>query len=307
MTSEPICVAPTGDICGEGVVWHAAHSAAYWTDINRFLIHRYTPVDRCVRTWFFDEPVTALTLTDRDDTLAVVLGSQVILWEPHSDHRSQPLYRLEQWPRVRFNDARTDKRGSLWIGSMHNNVNPDGSAGTVEGYDGLLYRLDPDNTITEWCYDLRIANTLAWSPDDRHFYFGDTLENTVWVYDYDPASGAIANRRPFLQGFSKGFPDGSCVDTEGYLWNCRFYGGCIVRVAPDGHIDRIVDMPVQNVTTCTFGGADRKTLYVTTASVQAPPADRLAGGLFTIQTETEGQPENRFAIFAQRDAAIGNR
>jgi sugar lactone lactonase YvrE len=307
MTSEPICVAPTGDVCGEGVVWHAAHSAAYWTDINRFLIHRYTPIDRCVRTWFFDEPVTALTLTDRDDTLAVVLGSQVILWEPHSDHRSQPLYRLEQWPRVRFNDARTDKRGSLWIGSMHNNVNPDGSAGTVEGYDGLLYRLDPDNTITEWCCDLRIANTLAWSPDDRHFYFGDTLENTVWVYDYDPASGAIANRRPFLQGFSKGFPDGSCVDAEGYLWNCRFYGGCIVRVAPDGHIDRIVDMPVQNVTTCTFGGADRKTLYVTTASVQAPPGDRLAGGLFTIQTETEGQPENRFAIFAQREAAIRKR
>lgn len=307
MTSEPICVAPTGDVCGEGVVWHAAHSAAYWTDINRFLIHRYTPGNQCVRTWFFDEPVTALTLTDRDDTLAVILGSQVILWEPHSDHRSQPLYRLEQWPRVRFNDARNDKRGSLWIGSMHNNVNPDGSAGTVEGYDGLLYRLDPDNTITEWCRDLRIANTLAWSPDDRHFYFGDTLENTVWVYDYDPASGAIANRRPFLQGFSKGFPDGSCVDAEGYLWNCRFSGGCIVRVAPDGHIDRIVEMPVQNITTCTFGGPDRKTLYVTTASIQAPPGDRLAGGLFTIHTETEGQPENRFAIFAQRDAAIRNR
>lgn len=307
MTSESVCVAPTGDVCGEGIVWHAAHSAVYWTDINRFLIHRYTPADRCVRTWFFDEPVTALTLTDRDDTLAVVLGSQVILWEPHSDHRSQPLYRLEQWPRVRFNDARADKRGSLWIGSMHNNVNPDGSAGTVERYEGLLYRLDPDDTITEWCCDLRIANTLAWSPDDRHFYFGDTLENTVWVYDYDPASGAIANRRPFLQGFSKGFPDGSCVDAEGYLWNCRFYGGCIVRVAPDGHIDRIVDMPVWNLTTCTFGGADRKTLYVTTASVQAPPGDRLAGGLFTIHTETEGQPENRFAIFAQRDAVIGNR
>ncbi|PYX37946.1 MAG: gluconolaconase [Acidobacteria bacterium] len=307
MTSEPICVAPTGDVCGEGVVWHAAHSAAYWTDINRFLIHCYTPADRCVRTWFFDEPVTALTLTDRDDTLAAVLGSQIILWEPHSDHRSQPLYRLEQWPRVRFNDARTDKRGSLWIGSMRNNVKHDGSAGTVEGRDGVLYRLDPDNTVTEWCCDLGIANTLAWSPDDRHFYFGDTVENTVWVYDYDPASGAIANRRPFLQGFSKGFPDGSCVDAEGYLWNCRFYGGCIVRVAPDGHIDRIVEMPVQNITTCTFGGPDRKTLYVTTASIEAPPGDRLAGGLFTIQTETEGQPENRFAIFAQRDAAIRSR
>ena len=75
-------------------MWNAAHAAAYWTDINRFLIHRYTPADKCVRTWFFEEPVTALSLTDRDDKLAVILGSQVILWEPDSDHRSEPVYRL---------------------------------------------------------------------------------------------------------------------------------------------------------------------------------------------------------------------
>jgi sugar lactone lactonase YvrE len=298
MISQPICVAPTGDVCGEGVVWHAAHSAAYWTDINRFLIHRYTPADRCVRTWFFEEPVTALTLTDRDDALAVVLGSQVILWEPDSDHRSEPLYRLDPWPRVRLNDARADRRGSLWMGSMRNNVNPDGSSGSVDGRDGLLYRLDPDQTITEWCCGVGIANTIAWSPDGRRFYFGDTLKNTIWVYDYDTVSGAIANRRPFLQGFSRGLPDGSCVDAEGCLWNCRFYGGCIVRVAADGGIDRVVEMPVQNITTCTFGGPNRKTLYVTTATIQAPSGDRLAGGLFTIETETEGQPENRFAFFA---------
>src|SRR5262249_639701 len=127
MISKPICVAPTGDVCGEGVVWHAAHSAAYWTDINRFLIHRYAPADHGVSSWFVEEPVTALTLTDRDDTLAVILGSQVILWEPQSDRRSQPVFRLDQWPRIRLNDARADPRGSLWIGSMRNNVNPDGS------------------------------------------------------------------------------------------------------------------------------------------------------------------------------------
>ena len=65
MVGDPVCVAPTGDVCGEGAVWHAAHDAVYWTDINRFLIHRFTPADRIVRTWIFDEPVTALTLTDR--------------------------------------------------------------------------------------------------------------------------------------------------------------------------------------------------------------------------------------------------
>jgi sugar lactone lactonase YvrE len=67
-------------------------------------------------------------------------------------------------------------------------------------------------------------------------------------------------------------------------------------VAPDGQIDRVVEMPVQNVTTCTFGGANRRTLYVTTATIQAPPDDRLAGGLFAIWTEVEGQPDGQIRI-----------
>ncbi|HTU33950.1 MAG TPA: SMP-30/gluconolactonase/LRE family protein [Candidatus Acidoferrum sp.] len=295
MTSQPVCVAPTNDVCGEGLVWHAAHNAVYWADINRFLIHRFTPADECVRTWLFDEPVTALALTDRDETLVVVLGPKVILWEPHADRRNEPIFRLEGWPEVRLNDARIDPRGSLWMGSMRNNVNADGSSSEAGGRDGVLYRLDPDGTVTEWCRDIGIANTLAWTPDRKCFYFGDTLQNVVWAYDYDATSGSISNQRPFLQNFERGLPDGSCVDAQGYLWNCRYYGGCIVRVASSGDVDRMVEMPVQNVTTCAFGGADGKTLYVTTARSEKSPHDRSAGGLFAIRTDIAGQPENRFA------------
>jgi sugar lactone lactonase YvrE len=289
-----MCVAPTGDVCGEGAVWHAAHSAVYWTDINRFLIHRYTLADQCVRTWFFDEPVTALALTDRDELLVVVLGSGVILWEPASDIRQKAIYQLEGWPAVRLNDARADPRGSLWVGSMRNNVNPDGSSGEAGGQDGILHRIDPDGRVTIHRRDIGISNTLGWSPDKKRFYSGDSLANVIWGYDYDAASGAITNEIPFFQNFDRGLPDGSTVDAEGYLWNCRYHGGCIVRVAPNGAVDRVVEMPVKNITTCTFGGSDLRTLYVTTASAQAAPRERLAGGLFAIRCDVRGQPENRF-------------
>lgn len=121
----------------------------------------------------------------------------------------------------------------------------------------------------------------------------------IWAYDYDAATGAISNERPFLEGFSRGVPDGSAMDSEGYLWNCRYYGNCVVRVAPDGKIDRVLEMPVKNITTCVFGGDDLSTLFVTTASAQAPAGDRLAGSLFSVRVGVRGQAENRFGLIAK--------
>ena len=294
MTGEVVCVAPMGDVCGEGAVWHAAENAVYWVDINRFLIHRFQVADAAVRSWIFDVPVTALSLTDRDDVLLVVLGSGVILWEPATDKRHDPLFKYDAWPAVRLNDARSDPRGSLWVGSMRNNIAADGSAIEFGETDGVLLRLDADGKTSVWRKDIGISNTMAWSPDRRRFYTGDSIANVIWAYDYDQATGAISNERPFLQGFARGLPDGSAMDAEGFLWNCRYFGNCVVRVAPDGKIDRVVEMPVKNITTCCFGGADLKTLLVTTASAHAPLGDRLAGSLFAIRTEVKGQAENRF-------------
>jgi sugar lactone lactonase YvrE len=294
--AEPICVAPTGDVCGEGAVWHAGENALYWTDINRFLIHRFEAASGNVKTWFFDEPVTAMILTTVPGTLAVVLGSGLILWEPAADTRRNYGFALPGWPDVRCNDARADPRGSLWIGSMWNNVNADGSPGEIKNGHGALYRLDPDLQVRQYRENLGIANTLAWNPRHTAFYFADSMANAIYQYDYDLKSGAISNERVFFADFSRGAPDGSAMDAQGYLWNCRYGGGCVVRVAPNGSIDRVVDMPVSNVTTCTFGGKDLRTLYITTAAAGAKPADRFAGGLFALETETAGQPENTFKL-----------
>ena len=295
---RPVCVAATGDRCGEGPVWHAGSQCVYWTDINRFLVHRYDPRHGTTKTWFFDEPVTALALTCREERLAVVLGSRLVVWNPERDERRDHGFRMPGWPAVRSNDARPDPRGSLWVGSMRNNVRPDGSAGECGGTDGVLYRIDPDGKVTEWAREIGISNTLAWSPDGTRFYFADTLTNVISVYRYDGATGAIADPQPFFAGFERGSPDGSAMDRAGYLWNCRYGGGCIVRLSPEGAIDRVIEIPAANVTSCTFGGEDYRTLYVTTAGVGGPAGDRLGGCLFAIRSEVAGMPENRFGVTA---------
>jgi sugar lactone lactonase YvrE len=295
-TGEPICCAPTGDRCGEGIVWHDEGQAVYWTDINRFLIHRFDPANESVKSWLFDEPVTAVLLTDRDSTFAVVLGSRIIFWEPSSDSRRDQGFRLPGWPAVRLNDAGVDPRGSLWAGSMQNNVNADGSEGPIDQTSGVLYRIDPNGGVGEFQDHIQISNTFVWSPDKKRFYFGDTLTNTISVYDYDERTGSIGKPNPYFFGFSRGLPDGSAIDEEGYVWNCRWDGSCVVRVAPNGQVDRVIEMPTRNITNCTFGGKDLNILYVTTAASLTDVGDRLAGSLFAIQTDVRGVPDGRFRV-----------
>ena len=291
MTSDVRCVVPAGDRCGEGAVWSAAEQAIYWTDVTRFLIHRHDTATAATRSWLFEEPVVALALTDRPGTLLVALGSRLIWWRPGTDERIDHGVLLDGFPRVRFNDGRPDPRGDFWIGSMKNNVLPDGESGEVGPGEGKLFRIR-DGVAQVWRDDIGIANTLCWSPDRTRFYFADTYANVIRAYDYDAATGDIAAERTFFAGFDRGAPDGSTIDADGFLWNCRFGGACIVRLAPDGRIDRIVEMPVLNITTCTFGGPDLKTLYITTAAVPGRAGDRLAGGLFALDVAVPGLPEN---------------
>jgi sugar lactone lactonase YvrE len=255
--------------------------------VNRFLIHRLDAAER-VSSWFFDEPVTALSLTGTPGLWLVALASRLILWRPDDDSRRDQGFRLAEWPTARLNDGRAAPNGDFWIGTMANNVGPNGEPGEAPFGHGVLHRLEPGGRASVQKRELGISNTVCWSPDHRTFYFGDTQQNTIWAYDYDQAAGEIANERPFFTGFERGVPDGSAIDAEGRLWNCRFDGGCVVCVAPDGRIDQVLEVPARNVTTCAFGGPDLSTLYITTAAMMTTPADRLAGSLFAYEADVPG-------------------
>lgn len=289
---EPYCVAAQGDVVGEGAVWSASEGALYWTDVCRFLIHRYDTGNSSVRTWYFDEPVVALSLSSESGRWMVALGSKLVWWWPATDRREDHGFVLEGYPSVRLNDGRADPLGNFWVGSMRNNMLPNGELTEAGGQDGVMFRISPDGMATRHIAGIGIANTLCWSPDEATFYTADTLANVVWAYDFDAVTATLGARRELLACYSRGVPDGSAIDAEGFVWNCRFFGGCIVRISPKGHVDKVIDMPVRNVTTATFGGADLRTLYVTSASALKGPGERLAGSLWAIGCEVPGVPES---------------
>lgn len=134
---------------------------------------------------------------------------------------------------------------------------------------------------------------MVWSPDRDRFYLGDSLRNTIWVWDYDDATGEISNRRIHVSG-GPGVPDGSCMDAAGFLWTARFGAGRVIRYDPTGKPDREIMLPAQNPTATTFGGSDLSTLIVTSARFgMENPADA-DGAMMAVQTDVIGQPENRF-------------
>lgn len=294
--SKPSPIAVVGDRCGEGAVWSAAQNAVFWVDINRFLIHRMDYPSRQLRSWVFAEPVVALALSEDDQRLLVALGSKLIWWWPHNDERQNHGFTLPASPHARLNDGRCDPLGNFWVGSMFNNVSAEGESLDGSGALGVLYRIAPDGTASTELDGIQIANTLCWSPDRTTFYFADTLTNEIRAFAYDANSGDIGPGMPFFAGFERGKPDGSAIDHDGYLWNCRYGGGGIARIAPDGQLDQFIELPTLNPTTCVFGGPDLCTLFITSAANDTHPRDRLAGSLWVIETDVAGLPENKVKL-----------
>ncbi|MEO8813282.1 MAG: SMP-30/gluconolactonase/LRE family protein, partial [Caulobacteraceae bacterium] len=160
-------------------------------------------------------------------------------------------------PGNRANDGNVDLAGRFWFGTM------DDEERLVRG---AVYRLDPDWSVHRVLDGVGIANTRVVSPDGGTLYVADSRLGTLDAHAIDPATGALGARRAFAHTRGEAFaPDGSAVDAAGYLWNAQWGGARLVRYAPDGAIDRIVAMPVDQPTSCAFGGADLATLYVTTA------------------------------------------
>jgi sugar lactone lactonase YvrE len=290
------CVAPVGDLCGEGALWCAQEQAVYWTDVCRFLVHRMALSTGAVESWFFDQPCVALSLTSRPGTLLLAIGSRLLLWQPAGDVRTDQGFALARWPGARLNEGRSGPGGEFWIGSMGNNVGPDGENIAMAAANGQLFRIAHGQPPVCFKDDIGISNTMCFSPDGRHLYFGDSLANTIWRWDYDPAERSISHETPYFSGFDRGLPDGSAIDADGYIWNTRFGGGCLVRIAPGGAVDRIIELPVSNPTTCVFGGRDLRTLFITSARIDLPRHERLAGSLFALDAPVPGLAENRYQL-----------
>jgi len=277
------------DVLGECPLWDDRAQALWWVDIKAMKLHRWAIDGGAEQSWVFDEPIGSFAFTNAR-TLLLAMKRAVHRFDPVTGARSE-FARPDTEPATnRFNDGRCDRAGRFWAGTM--------SEGPREPV-GSLYRIDPDGRCVRRFDEIFVPNSLAFSPDDRIMYFSDTHRHLIWTCAYDLATGQAGERRIFSDLRERqGRPDGSAIDADGCLWNCEYGGGRVVRYTPDGVVDQVVTLPATNATCCAFGGADLRTLYITTATQRLTPEDLerqpLAGSVFAARVTIPGLPEARF-------------
>jgi sugar lactone lactonase YvrE len=272
---------------GEGPIWHAGRQQLFFFDINEQTLFAVTAAGEIAESWLFNETVAAAAIVD-DHTLVLATDTGLKAFDLSTGGMNRINEIEADRPETRTNDSRVHPSGAFWIGTM--------DRGSAEGPIGSVYHYRA-GTLTTLKSGIKIPNATCFSPDGSIAYWSDTPTKQIMQVATDPATGLPIGEWSLFADVSggRGYPDGAVVDSEGYLWNAKWGGSCVVRHAPDGSIDRIVEVPVSQVTCPAFGGPDLKTLFITTAaknlSAEQLAAEKHAGSLFAIDVDVAGQPE----------------
>lgn len=273
---------------GESPVWDAASGLLWWVDIRAPALHRTDPRSGSTRSWPLAEPVGSLGLC-RSGAVLLALRSGIHRFDPRDGALDLVAAPERDRPMNRLNDGKVSPEGRFLVGSMDDR--PEKQA------TGALWRLDPGAAACALLAEgLFVSNGLAWSPDGRTLWHSDSRASVIWTWDYDPASGAIRNRREIARpSADTGRPDGAAVDAEGAYWSAGVSAGRLNRWLPDGTLDRVVELPLRAPTMPCFGGPEMRTLYVTSLRPAAGEPMPLDGALLALDVGVAGVPVARFA------------
>ena len=276
---------------GEGIIWSPAENAILWTDILGKRYWRFDPATGKASSQELSERLCCFAAIG-DGQLIAGFASGLARFDLKSGQRDLIAHLESDQPTTRLNDGKLDRQGRLVFGTMDEGAEGPKPLGHVWSYDGV----SPPRILFD---GIKISNSIAFSPDGRLMYFADTPTRRIDMFNYDPETGTPSNRRIFAElKADAGYPDGSTVDAEGCLWNAEWDGGRVVRYDPKGRIDRVISLPVPNVTCCSFGGPTLSDLYITTARVglsdEALKAAPLSGSLFVVKNAGQGLADTRF-------------
>ncbi|MCV0424157.1 MAG: SMP-30/gluconolactonase/LRE family protein [Roseibium sp.] len=281
----------TDNTLGESPVWHEEEQTLYWIDLRAPSIQRYRPANGMHQSFRLQHLVGAVVPRSSGGVISCMENGLHVFRFDGQGARPLPGINLHIPQNHRMNDACCDRYGNLWCSVMRDF----GKSAT-----GTLYRLSPDDSVILVRSGLTVPNGLCHDIVSDHLYFTDSPSGKIeFIKASEPLQQPV-DWTPFCDLSSlPGVPDGATVDREGFLWSAVFGAGKVLRISPDGEVVGAIHLPVSQPTSCTFGGSNLRTLFVTTArqglAQEQLRNEPLAGSVLKIELPYTGQREGKFA------------
>jgi sugar lactone lactonase YvrE len=276
----------------EGPIWDSEKQLFYWIDILEKTFNTFNPATAKNIEIKLPKLVGAVIPVQGEDFIAALEDG--IYWLREKTAELEFICNpAENNANLRFNDAKCDKVGRLWVGTMDL---------AEEKPLGSVYKLDNQLKLTEQISGVTVSNGIIWNSDYQKMYYIDSPSEKVVVYNYNLAKGEISKPEVFISFADQpGIPDGMTIDSQDRLWIAHFGGGQVsCWDSKTGKQIGAVDLPVSNVTSCVFAGPDLEQLYITTARVglskEQLQKQPLAGGIFSYQSAVKGTTLNKFRV-----------
>lgn len=277
---QPVLVADYACETGENPLWHPIEQRLYWTDIPTGRLFRYEPATGNHEQFYQGRPVGGFTIQEDGSLLLFMNLGTIAHWRDGKLVEIVPEIPDER--ASRFNDVIADPRGRVFCGTL-----------STDERKGRLYRFDIDGSLHMLLEGIGCSNGMAFTLDGKGFYYTDSFAREIYLFDYNVQDGSITNRRVFARfAEADGLPDGATLDSEGRLWCAMWNGARIIRLRPDGSVEKRITLPTRKVSSLTFGGPEYSDLYITSAGGHSKREDgQLAGSLFRLEGQIPGLPE----------------
>ncbi|UWU25209.1 SMP-30/gluconolactonase/LRE family protein (plasmid) [Rhizobium sp. CB3060] len=254
---------------GESPVLSDDGNCLWWVDTEGCRLLRTDVASGRTEVWDAPEAVGCIALRP-DGTLLAGLASGIFLFDPAKggfDLACSPESRRD----VRFNDGALDPAGRFWAGTMQF---------TLTEPAGAIFCVEADLSHRRVFDGIWTPNGLAFDPVRSRMYFSDShpTVQTIWVCDYDVATGTPSNRRVFATTHDfAGRPDGAFIDEDGIYWIAGVEGSQLLRFAPSGEALEPIAFPVTHPTKIIMDRANPRSVFVTTRRT-VPEEDTHASG-----------------------------
>lgn len=271
------------DVLGEGSIWNDATQELYWIDIEGGVLHIFHPPKNYHQSFSLGQRVGTVVPSD-NGKIILALQDGLYEFDPPTQQKKLITSADHDPAFLRFNDGKCDPAGRLWVGTMHLDILPKVAS---------LYKFEK-GVLIKVLNEITISNGICWSGDGKTMYYIDTPTSSVQAFDFDVAKGFLSNGRVVVETKEEfDPPDGMTIDAEGMLWIGHWKGSCVGRWNPQtGKLISKIEVPAYHVTSCAFGGKDLDTLYITTASIEVSPEQKmqypLAGCLFQVKPGVKG-------------------